>query len=71
MSSRLALDAHGRPIVVVTGYESGIPGTVYRVLGNDLPCGEPGVQWLGARTGRRNPVTAPRRTNRDPVPVDA
>jgi hypothetical protein len=55
MCSRLDVDAHGHPVVVVTSpTEPHLePGRVFRILGNDLPVHEVGFGWLGTRTGRR------------------
>jgi hydroxyacyl-ACP dehydratase HTD2-like protein with hotdog domain len=55
MCSRLDIDEHGHPVVVVTSpTEPHLePGRIFRILGNDLPVHELGFGWLGTRTGRR------------------
>jgi hypothetical protein len=72
VSSRYALDSRGRLITEVTT-PGAAPPLRYLVLGNAVRAGERGIYFLEAeaRTGRRNPVTQPRRTNRDPLPLDA
>jgi hypothetical protein len=50
-------------------------GDRFLVLGDTITCevpDEPGsFAFLGTPTGRRKTVTQPRRTNRDPLPVEA
>ena len=50
MSSRLALDAKGRLVVIVTATcdTSLRVGEVFRVIGDDLPANERGFRMLGA-----------------------
>jgi hypothetical protein len=72
VSSRLALDGKGRRIVVITTPSAAQTiGMRFVVLGDALPCAEPGFIFTGTKTGRPNTVTAPRRNGRDWVPVDA
>jgi hypothetical protein len=72
VGSRLALDPHKGLVVVVTTASSPIPtGTVLRVLGNEVGSGPDGAWgFTGRPTGHRNPVTAKRTRNADPIPVD-
>jgi hypothetical protein len=61
VSSRLERDASGKPrSVVITSSVSEEPGRRYRVVGNDLPVAERGVQWLGRQPARRG-VSVPRK----------
>jgi hypothetical protein len=71
VSSRIASDDRGRPIVIVSAGPD--CGQRYRVLGNCIESSTeaPGrVVWLGASTGHRNPVTARRMRNADPIALD-
>jgi hypothetical protein len=53
VSSRLALDAAGRRIAVVTAPAAGLEvGMRFVVLGDALKVAEPGFHFTGARTGR-------------------
>jgi hypothetical protein len=61
VSSRIERDAQGRPrAVVITSAVDEVPGRRYRIVGNDLPVAEEGVQWLG-RQPDRSSVTVPRK----------
>jgi hypothetical protein len=73
VSSRLALDAYGRRIAVVTAPAVGLDvGDRFLVLGDALPCAEPGFMFTGTSTGRSPlPGENPRRngtvsTQREP-----
>jgi hypothetical protein len=54
VSSRLAVDAKGRRIVVVSSpTEPHLePGRVFFVIGDDLRAVDTGVYWMGSQTGR-------------------
>jgi hypothetical protein len=61
VSSKIERDAQGRArTVVITSSVSETPGRRYRIVGNDLPVAERGVQWLGESTDRSS-VTVPRK----------
>jgi hypothetical protein len=72
VSSRLERAKSGRAVrVVVTAPDVGLQvGDVFYVLGDELPCAEPGFAFTGTRTGRANTVTAPKKRSHDWVPVD-
>ena len=54
MSSRLAADAFGRQIVVITTPSAGLDsGMRFLMLGNEFRCNQDGVFWCGYREGRR------------------
>jgi hypothetical protein len=58
VASRLALDAYGRPIVVVTATSEAAlhVGQRFLILGNDLPAvSDKRFGWLG-RNGSRRPT---------------
>jgi len=64
VSSRLAVDARGRLIVVVTVPQPGlVSGDHFLVLGNEIPVAEPArFTFVGTRTGRPAlPADAPAR----------
>ena len=51
MSSRLVRDEQGRLFVEVT--TPGLGARRYRVVGTEFKCGERGLSFTGAKTGRR------------------
>jgi hypothetical protein len=65
VSSKLALDAKGRKIVVITSpTEPHLePGRVFFVFGDDLRAVDTGVYWMGA-TGRQGRLRLPDATQR-------
>jgi hypothetical protein len=69
VSTRLALDADGRRIAIVTAPDVGLEvGMRFVVLANEVGSE---VRFTGTPTGQLNTVTAPRKSNSDPLPVDA
>jgi hypothetical protein len=67
---------NGRRICIITTPSLGqAVGEGFLVVGNTLLCStpdEPGrFSTLGQATAKKNTATAPRKTNRDPLPRDA
>jgi hypothetical protein len=55
VSSKLATDARGRRIVVISSpTEPHLePGRIFYIIGNDMPVNEPGFRMLGSKTSHR------------------
>lgn len=70
MVTRLARE-HGQLYAIVTAPAPAAEvGLRFLVVGDGFTAGEPGVYFTGTPSGRPNTVSAPRRTNRDPLPVE-
>jgi hypothetical protein len=72
VASRLERDAAGRLYAVISSPVPELPvGRALLVLGNEVASGADGTfAFTRTRTGRSNPVTQPRRSNRDPLHLD-
>jgi hypothetical protein len=55
VSSKLATDAKGRRIVVISSpTEPHLePGRIFYIIGDDLHAVDAGVYWMGTQTGQR------------------